>query len=319
MIKLYKEIDKALSIIDVEENEYALDKLTEDMWVHMIKPTVEDISIVANKTGIPRELLQRALDEEERAHLDFDNDATLIVLDIPIVENDFYTTLPFAMVYNAKYFVTICTRETDIDKSIIQRFKKIEPHKHIRFSLQIMHKIATMYISSLKIIDAKSKEIQTELRSSMRNQELFNLMELNKSLVYFSTSLNSNKIVLGKLTRIEEYNKYETDFDLMEDVGIENNQAIEMCSIYRDILAGMMDAFASIISNNLNIVMKVLAVITLVISIPTLIASLWGMNVNVPFTDSSAGFYIIIAISIILSIFGAFILMRLTKSKRKVK
>ena len=144
------------------------------------------------------------------------------------------------------------------------------------------------------------------------------LITLNKSFIYFSTSLNANKIVLSKVKRLEEYKKYESDFDLMEDVEVENNQAIEMCSIYRDILTNVIDANAAIISNNLNTVMKVLAVITLIIEIPTLIASIFGMNVDLPFTKNENGFLIIIAISAVLAIIGGLLLHYLT-SKPYVK
>ena len=186
-----------------------------------------------------------------------------------------------------------------------------------RMKEDIKPSMVESYFSDLNI-DKKTKEVEGILHSSMKNKELFQLMSINKSLVYLSTSLNANKVVLTKVARLPEYKKYEADFDLLEDVEIENNQAIEMCSIYRDILAGSMDAYASIISNNLNIVMKILAIITLIISIPNLIASLFGMNVDVPTNNTKAGFWIIIAISCCLSIIGSVALWYFS-SKRKIK
>ena len=295
MIKLYKEIDNKCQDIECKEN--FINSIEENMWIHMVNPTQEEVRAVCEKTGLNSDMLLGALDVEETAHLDIDDDDTLITLDVPLQEGKLYETLPFAMMYNSHYFVTLCTQEAGLIKSVIQKFKKIEPHKHVRLSLQIMYRIATMYISALKIIDKQTKEVECKLHSSMKNKELFDLMEINKSLVYLSTSLNSNKVVFGKVKRLGAYKRYEDDFDLMEDVEVENNQAIEMCSIYRDILAGSMDAYASIISNNLNIVMKVLAVVTLVISIPTFIASLFGMNVIVPLSNNKYGFYIIMGIS----------------------
>ena len=183
-----------------------------------------------------------------------------------------------------------------------------------------MYRIASNYIFSLKNLDSKRNKIEKKLYESMKNSELLDLMTLNKSLVYFSTSLNANKIVLSQVKKLKEYKKYEDDFELMEDVEVENNQAIEMCTIYRNIVEGMMNAFSSIISNNLNVVMKVLAIITLIISIPTLVASLFGMNVKVPFGKNDLGFYIIIGISILLAIFGGVLLhIVTTKSNKKRK
>jgi magnesium transporter len=180
-----------------------------------------------------------------------------------------------------------------------------------------MYRIASNYISALKYIDNKRNQLEIAIQSSMKNKDLLSLMSLNKSLVYFSTSLNANKVVLNKVKRLDEYKKYEDDFDLMEDVEVENNQAIEMCNIYREILNAMIDANASIISNNLNVVMKVLAIITLIISIPTLIASLFGMNVHLPFENSEFAFYVILAISFVLACVGGVLIYCLTSKAKK--
>ena len=191
---------------------------------------------------------------------------------------------------------------------------------HVRLTLHFLMTLAQQFITCLKRIDRESKEIETKLYSSQKNKELFELMELNKMLVYFSTALNSDKNVIEKLKRSKEYSKYEDDFDLIEDVQVELNQANEMCSIYRDILAGMMDAFASIVSNNLNIVMKTLAILTIVISVPTLVASFYGMNVgieNMPFGENEEAFWIIIAVSAILAIIVAILLFVTDYFKRR--
>jgi magnesium transporter len=162
-----------------------------------------------------------------------------------------------------------------------------------------------------------TKELEETLHSSMKNKELFELMDINKSLVYFSTALNADRVVLFKLTRLEEYKKYEADLDLLEDTQVEINQAIEMCTIYREIISGMTDAFASVISNNVNNVMRILAVITIVLSVPTLIASVFGMNFkNMPLTDNDVGFWIIIGASIVLALVAACILVFTSKKGR---
>lgn len=287
-------------------------------WFDVIAPTSQEIEWLQTKLNVPYEFLKSAIDEEESAHIDTEDNAKLIILDLPIYDtiknNKFaYTTVPFSLIHCENHLITICTQETYLVKDLIAKNKKIEPHKMIRLTLLILYRLAMSYITFLKRIDAQTKEVEKQLHTSLRNKELFDLMELNKSLVYFSNSLNANKVVVHKLTRSPEFKQFEADFDLLEDTEIEFNQAIEMCSVYRDILAGTMDAFASIISNNLNIVMKVLAVITIVLSIPTLVASFYGMNfANLPLGDNQAGFYIVVGVSLLLSIVGAFILVKTT-------
>ena len=179
-----------------------------------------------------------------------------------------------------------------------------------RFILQILYKNASLYLQYLRIIDKKSEVIERKLHQSQKNQELIELLELEKSLVYFTTSLRSNEVVLEKLLRNEKIKKYPEDTELLEDVINENKQAIEMANIYSGILSGTMDAFASVISNNLNIVMKFLATITIVMSIPTMVASFYGMNVNsagMPFADSPYGFVIVLGFAVVLSLIVAWI------------
>lgn len=323
MIKLFKEEQKKL--VTIEDQENIFEKIEKNMWIHISDAKYDDINKLSQITKIDKDLLITAMDDEESAHLDVDDDYTMIVLDVPIYVDHIYETYPFIIIYNNDYYITMCKKETQLLDLMLKKFKKIEPHKHVRLTLQIMYRIASQYITSLKYLNSKRQDIEKEIQSSIENKDLLSLMTLNKSFIYFSTSLNANKIVLSKVKRLEEYKKYESDFDLMEDVEVENNQAIEMCSIYRDILTNVIDANAAIISNNLNTVMKVLAVITLIIEIPTLIASIFGMNVDLPFTKNGNGFYIIIAMSSILAIVGGLLLHYLTskpyikKNKKKKK
>lgn len=305
MVKLYKEENNQLICI---ENNDIFSKIEKNMWIHLVSPSTSDIKKISQIVKIDEEELLSVLDEEESARLDKDDDFTLIVLDVPVMIEQYYETYPFAIFYNEDYIITICKKDIQLLDFIKKKFKKIEPHKHVRLTLQIMYRIVSSYILALKDLDSKKNQIEISIRESTKNNDLYELMNLNKSFVYFSTSLNSHKVVINKLKRLDEYKRYEADFDLMEDVEIENNQAIEMCQIYREILTGMLDAFSSVISNNLNIVMKALAIITLILSIPNLIASIFGMNVHVPFDDNNQGFYIIIAISAILSIISGILL-----------
>jgi len=179
-----------------------------------------------------------------------------------------------------------------------------------RFILQILYKNASLYLQYLRIIDKKSGVVEEKLHKSTKNRELIELLQLEKSLVYFTTSLRSNEMVLEKLMRNEKIKKYPEDTELLEDVIVENKQAIEMANIYSGILSGTMDAFASVISNNLNIVMKFLATITIVMSIPTMVASFYGMNVNsigMPFADNPHGFIIVLGLTLALTLIVAWI------------
>lgn len=205
--------------------------------------------------------------------------------------------------------ITICLMDTPVLSNFKEgRVRNFWTYKKTRFILQILFRNASLYLQYLRIIDKKSDEVEKQLHISTKNQELIELLELEKSLVYFSTSLRGNELVLERLLKIEKIKQYPEDEELLDDVIIENKQAIEMSDIYSNILSGTMDAYASVISNNLNIVMKVLAVITIVMSIPTMIASFWGMNVPVPFADSPFGFFGLVGVSLVLTVIGSIVL-----------
>ncbi len=319
MIRVYKETGDKLSCeplkkIDEDTN------IEERTWIDISNPSQSMLEILANKTGIPLHFLLSSLDEEETARIDNEDDSILIVLDVPCIdtaEKDLYTTKPLIIAYNELYYVTISKYNKTLVNGVLKKVKAIEPQKHVRLTLNLIYQLSKEFISYLTKIDDHTKDIEARLHSTMKNKELFELMDLNKTLVYFATALNANKAVLSKLLKSSVYKKFEADFDLMEDTEVELDQAIEMCSIYRSILAGMMDAFGSIISNNLNIVMKTLTIITIVISIPTLIASFYGMNFsNIPLANNQYGFYIISAIAFVIAIIGAVILYFITKNNR---
>ncbi|MFA6649615.1 MAG: magnesium transporter CorA family protein, partial [Candidatus Izemoplasmatales bacterium] len=253
MISQYLENDKKLVKTDINISD--TNELAKGTWIEVTSPTNQEIEWLQAKFNVPTEFIMSALDEEETAHIDADDSAKLIVLDVPVYDStknskNAYTTTPFAIIHTEDQFISVSAKEINFVKDFFLKNKKIEPHKIVRLTLLFLYRLATTYITILKKIDAQTKQVEKELHNSMRNKELFDLMELNKSLVYFSTALNSNKIVVHKLTRSPEFQKFEDFIDLIEDTEIEFNQAIELCSVYRDILAGMMDAFASVISNN---------------------------------------------------------------------
>ncbi|MBQ8536136.1 MAG: magnesium transporter CorA family protein [Clostridia bacterium] len=297
----------------VEDHLIECSTLEKGCWVHLQNPTREEIDGLNTRFKLDPTYLQAALDEEESARIETDNGQTLIIVDIPFVESEgsgyIYSTIPMGIILVDEVIITVCTRETPIITDFTEeRIRNFWTFKRTRFILQLLHRNASRFLAYLKQIDKASMHVQDLLEKSSRNQELLQMMKLEKSLVFFSTSLKGNEMVMEKLLRLEVIQKYPDDTDLLEDVIIENEQAIEMCNIYRDIMSGTMDAFASIISNNLNITMKVLTSLTVVMSIPTIFASLWGMNVKVPFADSPVGFWIVLGISAAAAL-GAFFLL----------
>ena len=276
-------------------------------WVALTNPTATEIFEISEQFQIEVDDLRAPLDEEERSRIEVEDNYTLILVDVPMIEErndkDWYGTIPLGIIVTDKMIFTVCLEDTQVLTRFMEgRVRNFFTYMKTRFILQILYRNSSMYLRYLRIIDRKSDQIEEKLHISQKNSELIELLELEKSLVYFTTSLRSNEVVLEKLLRTERVKKYPEDEDLLEDVIIENKQAIEMANIYSGILSGMMDAFASVISNNLNIVMKFLATVTIVLSIPTMIASFFGMNFdNIPLGHSPFGFFTIIVLTLIIS------------------
>lgn len=314
MLQIYKKYNKSTITVDpdiiFEGYDFA------DHWIHMSNPTDKEIELIARATGVAEDIIKAALDEEERARVEKDDDtgAVLVVTDIPFTvedENHYtYTTLPFGFISTSDAMITVCLEETSlIDDMLSARFvKDVNLHKRTRFLIQLQYTISKKFLHYLKQIDRASQRVQNELEKSMRNAELIEMLDLEKSLVYISTSLRSNSVVLDRLPKSVKF--FEEDLDLWEDVVIENKQAIEMSNIYRDILSGTMDAYASIISNNLNVVMKVLTSLTLLVAIPSMIGAFWGMNTGVPFEGETWGFWVVIGISVVVCLIAGIVLWK---------
>lgn len=306
MIRIFKTEDGAM---------HEKEEMQPGCWIALTNPTASEIIDIADTYQIDPDHLRAPLDEEERSRIEVEDEYTLILVDIPSIEErngkDWFVTIPLAIITTKDVLITVCLEENPVLTSFMDgRVRDFHTFMKTRFILQILYKNATQFLQYLRIIDKKSEVIERKLHQSQKNEELIELLELEKSLVYFTTSLRSNEVVLEKLLRIEKIKKYPEDTDLLEDVIVENKQAIEMANIYSGILSGTMDAFASVISNNLNIVMKFLATVTIVLSIPTMIASFYGMNVNshgMPFADSPYGFAIVLGLTLLLSLFVAYI------------
>ena len=275
-------------------------------WINMIAPSDDEIKTVCENLKIQEDFIRYALDPEERARIDYEEDdgTTLILADVPIIESDEdqkeYSTIPVGfIIVRDEYFITVSLIENEVIRRMNPMINRsVATYKKSRLVLQCLYINSEIYLNLLKTINRETEIAERELRETRKNKSLLRLLSLEKSLVYFTTSLKANEVVMERMNRGKVIKLYEEDEDLLEDVLIENKQAMEMSKIYSDILSGVMDAYSSIISNNLNETMKLLTSITIIISIPTLIASLWGMNVDVPFEITKYGFWILCAIAI---------------------
>ena len=300
MIQIFKTLDdKPLKLVP-------LDNIEPGCWINIVAPSEEELILISKKASVPLELLNSSLDDEETSRIDIEDDILSVIVDIPFTEMEdnslTYDTYPLSIIHSENILITVCLKNSKILTDFINgKVKTFFTYKKSRFTLQILSRVSTYFLLYLRQIDKKSLMIEKRLHKSMKNRELIQLHSLEKSLVYFSTSLKANEITLEKMLKLDIIQKYEEDKDVLEDVIIENKQAIEMTEIYSNILASTMDFFASVISNNLNIVMKVLASVTILMSIPTMISGIMGMNIVFPFnTDSINTFYVITLLTLLI-------------------
>lgn len=292
MINFYRTDDK---IIHEEE------ELTSGVWVNMVNPTISEGEEIAKKLDIDLQDLLAALDEEESSRVELEDGYTLILVDIPATEirhdKEAYNTIPLGIILTQDIIITVCTEETPVLQAFVNgRVKEFSTKKKLRFVYQILFRVATLYQSHLRIIDKKRTEIEERIDDHTENVDLIDLHALESTLVYFATSLRANGVVLDRLTRYKRLEQYPEDKELLGDVIVENRQAIEMTSIYRDIINGTRELMSSVLNNRLNNVMQTLTSITLVMGVPTLISGIYGMNVDskwVPFANTTHGFGII--------------------------
>lgn len=275
MVTFYKTEGECLLKIDAPEK---------GSWINMVSPTEEEIAQIAETCSVESDFLKAALDEEETSRIDMEEKETLIIVDVPATMTAeggiIYSTLPMGIILTGDYLITVCLRETSVIKEFADgKVKNARPEFKSQFMFMMLLKIAQRFLQYLRQIDRLSVAVEKKLHKSQKNKELIQLLDLEKSLVYFSTSLKANELTIEKILRGRIIKIHEDDQDLLDDVLIEIRQAIEMSNIYTSILSGTMDAFASVISNNLNIVMKVLASITIIMAIPNIISGYFGMNV----------------------------------------
>lgn len=289
-----------------------LPALEKKCWINVTAPTASEIDTLTTQFKIPPEILTDILDSDESARIEVEGRYLIIIVKIPVLNNDDshipYITVPLGLLVSNDYIISISNIENDITNDIkYNRIRNFDMSNNRRFVLQIFLRISTQYLRNLKDISRTQREIEKKINISVKNEELLKLLDMEKSLVYFSTSLKSNELMMEKLKRSKFSKMNEEDEDLIDDVIIENRQAIEQTSIHTNIMSGTMDTFASIISNNQNVVIKTLTTITIVLMIPTLVSSFFGMNVlddSIPFSKNPYGFNIILIGSIGLSTIG---------------
>lgn len=301
MIKIYNTNIETDKLEEVQE-------IKKGVWINLVNPSETEIKRVCTELNIEEDFIRYPLDYEEQARIDIEDNMTLFVIDVPIIEDikddRTYTTMPLGVIIvQDDYFITVSLKRNKvIDAFEKSRIRNFYTYKKTRFLLQILYLNSACYLENLKKINKEQETTVSLLKESMQNKDLMQLLNLQNSLIYITTSLKSNEIVMEKTLRGKILKMYEEDEDILEDAIIENRQAIEMSKTYSDILTSTMDAYSSIISNNLNVVMKFLTSLTILISVPTLIASIWGMNVNVPFAGSPYGFAIMMGISAVVAL-----------------
>jgi magnesium transporter len=291
MITIYKNLEEKLCTIS---------EPIVGSWLNVIHPTQEEVARLID-LGIPQDYITYSLDIDERARTEREDGEQLILMRVSIYEGDMadipYLTVPLGIILTDHYIVTICRQENDVVQEMT-RLKDLSTTKRNRFVLRLLYRAANRYLSHLRQITKTVDALEDKLQLSTRNKEVLELLKYQKSLTLFTTALKSHELMMKRLQQSHMFQAFEEDEDLLEDVLTETQQAIEMTNISSNILSSMMDAFASIISNNLNSVMKFLASITIIVSLPTLIASFFGMNVRLPFEDHTLAFVAVVLFAI---------------------
>ena len=306
MITIYKNNELGL---------VTLDEPTAGCWINVINPTHEELARL-EKFNIPLDYMTYALDLDERPRTERENGDMLIILRIPFYQGrgaDIpFTTLPLGIIFTPDHLVTVCKMENEILSDFASgKIRSLSTSKRQRFVLRLLLLTANRYLSHLREITKVVDALEDQLQLSTRNKEVLELLKYQKSLTYFTTALKSNELMMERLDRIRIFQAYPEDEDLLDDVLTENQQAIEMTNITSNILSSMMDAFASIISNNLNGVMKILAALTIIVALPGTVGTFFGMNVPLPLSDTNPySFLWILAISLSLSAIATYIFHR---------
>ena len=301
MLTIYKTTERGLE---------QLDSMANGSWIKVVDPTPEEIQQLVT-WGIDADYINYSLDLDEMPRMERDEDYTFILVRIPHRQPDSdvpYTTIPLGIMIKGNIIVTICRYDKEMFKVLANgKYRLLKTGKRYRFALYIFLETATRYLTHLREINRMTETIEDQLQKSTRNREVLELLKYQKSLTYFATALRSNEVMMERVQRTQIFNYYEDDQDLLEDVLTENQQAIQMTNINTEILSSMMDAFASIISNNVNSVMKVLAALTIIFNLPGIVAAFYGMNVTLPGQSQPLAFLTVLGIALALTAIATFI------------
>ena len=303
MIEIFKSFKGELKLIK---------KPARGCWINLISPTEKELSKISNIIEMPQDVISSLKDMDEMPDMERDENFLFIITRTPQKNSNNakleYSTIPLGIIILDNYLITLCFNENDVIDEL--KTKKIYTTKKIQTTLVMLLISARIYLRYLNDINKKLHIIQEGLKKTTKNKDIFGLLNIQKSLVYFSTSLKSNQFLIDRLTKTKVFTQFEHDKDLLEDTTEENKQAIEMTNIYTNIITSMTDTFSSVISNNLNTVMKLLTSITLILMLPTLVSSIYGMNIGLPFQNSPYAFLITMGVSLALSIMGVIILWK---------
>ncbi len=299
------------------ENEKVVDKngFSQDCIILVVNPTREEAAMISSLLDFTPDFIHDVQDLDERARIDYGEKVIQIILKVPYKdasdEKLLYKTIPLNILLGENYILLGSKYPVEFVQKMIDE-SKVNPKKRSRMIFQLMYKNAILFLNHLKEINKITDSIEEKLQEAMKNKELQQLMYLEKSLVYFTTSLRSNEIVMERILRGNVFEIFDEDRELLEDTIVENKQALEMANIYSSILSGMMDAYASVISNNVNSIMKVLTIVTIVLQIPAILSSFYGMNIPLPFQQEGLVFIFILAWSVVI---GMLILLWFKKKK----
>ncbi|HOZ13021.1 MAG TPA: magnesium transporter CorA family protein [Thermotogota bacterium] len=299
------------------DNEKVVEKkgFSQDCIILVVNPTRDETNMISSLLNFTPDFINDVQDLDERARIDYDEKVIQIILKVPYKDESdeklLYKTIPLSILLGENYILLGSKYPVDFIQTMIEE-SKVNPKKRSRMIFQMMYKNAILFLNHLKEINKVTDSIEEKLQESMKNKELEQLMYLEKSLVYFTTSLRSNEIVMERVLRGNVFEIFDEDRELLEDTIVENKQALEMANIYSSILSGMMDAYASVISNNVNSIMKVLTIVTIVLQIPTILSSFYGMNIPLPFQHEGVVFVFILAWSVVV---GMLILLWFKKKK----
>lgn len=301
MLTIFKTTEHGIETLDSMEN---------GTWIKAVDPTAEEMQQLVS-WGVDMDYIHYSLDFDEMPRMERDEEYTFILIRIPHRQPDSdipYTTIPLGIFIKGNMIVTLCRYEKDMFKVLANgKYRLLKTGKRYRFALYIFLETATRYLTHLREINRITEALEDQLQKSTRNREVLELLKYQKSLTYFATALRSNEVMMERVQRTQIFNYYEDDQDLLEDVLTENQQAIQMTNINTEILSSMMDAFASIISNNLNGVMKALAAITIIINVPAVVAAFFGMNVRLPGEEQPFAFLTVFGIALTLTAIATFI------------